>query len=63
MNKDKLKEIIEIPWVLLETGFWATVATYRDIRVRYLEWRIRRVEQEINADKQGIKQCSPNKEA
>ena len=63
MNKDKLKEIIEIPWVLLETGFWATVATYRDIRVRYLEWRIRRVQQEINVDERVIKKCAPNKEA
>ena len=62
MNKDKLKEIIEIPWVLLETGFWAAVATYRDIRVRYLAWRIRRVKQEINTDKEMIKNYTSNKE-
>lgn len=50
MNKEKLKEIIEIPLVLIETGIWATVATYREVRVRYLKWRIQSVQQEIDPD-------------
>ena len=46
MNKIKLKEIMEFPWVLLSCGAWAILATYRKQKVRYLEWRLRQLERE-----------------
>ncbi len=44
MKKGQLKEIIEVPWILLETGFWAIKATGQYLYGRYLKWRIGRLE-------------------
>ncbi len=46
MNKIKIKEIIELPWLLVSCGAWAILATYREQKMRYLEWRHRQLERE-----------------
>ena len=48
MNKMKLKEIMELSWLLLSCGAWAILATYREQKVRYLKWRYRQVERDRN---------------
>jgi hypothetical protein len=42
----KLKDIVEFPWVLLSCGFWMVLAFIRGQKIRYQEWRIRRLEAE-----------------
>ena len=44
MNKIKVREIIEVPWLILNCGFWATLATFRGFKTRYLAWRINKLE-------------------
>jgi len=46
-NKSKLLEMIQVPWILLETGFWATLATYRGMQIRYLKWKSNRINSDI----------------
>jgi hypothetical protein len=42
----KLKDIVEFPLVLLSCGFWMVLAFIRGQKIRYQEWRIRRLEAE-----------------
>ena len=46
MNKIKIKEIMEFPWVLVSCGAWAILAIYREQKVRYLKWRYRQIKRE-----------------
>ena len=43
MSKQRLKEIIEVPWILVSTGFWMMLATYRGLKLGYLERSNRQV--------------------
>ena len=42
----KLKEIVEMPWVLLSCGFWMVLAFIRGQNIRYHQWRTRHLEVE-----------------
>ena len=42
----KLREIVEMPWVLLSCGFWMVLAFIRGQNIRYQQWRTRRLEVE-----------------
>ena len=42
----KLKDIVEMPWVLLSCGFWMVLAFIRGQQLRYGAWKIRRLEAE-----------------
>jgi cell division protein FtsB len=39
-----LKDIVEFPWVLLSCGFWMVLAFIRGQKIRYQQWRMRRLE-------------------
>jgi hypothetical protein len=41
---NKLREIVEMPWVLLSCGFWMVLAFIRGQQIRYQQWRMRRLE-------------------
>ncbi len=41
-----LKEIVEFPWVLFSCGFWMVLAFIRGQKIRYHQWRMRRLEAE-----------------
>jgi hypothetical protein len=41
---NKLREIVEMPWVLLSCGFWMVLAFIRGQKIRYHQWRIRRLD-------------------
>ena len=49
MNKIKCKllEVIQIPWILIETGFWAILSTYRGMQIRYLKWKKSRMNKDL----------------
>ena len=55
MTKVKLTEIIEIPWILLGCCFWALLATYRNQKLRYVQWRCRRFKEECDYYKSIVK--------
>jgi cell division protein FtsB len=38
------KDIVELPWVLLSCGFWMVLAFIRGQKIRYQQWRMRRLE-------------------
>ena len=40
----KLRDIVELPWVLLSCGFWTVLAFIRGQKIRYQEWQTRRLE-------------------
>ena len=40
----RLRDIVEMPWVLLSCGFWMAIAFIRGQQLRYGEWRMRRLE-------------------
>ena len=42
----KLRGIIEMPWVLLSFGAWMSIAFIRGQKIRYRQWRMRRLETE-----------------
>ncbi len=56
MSTSKLKEIMEAPWLLLSCGYWATLATYQDLKVRYLSWRNQQVESECDQYKSKLEE-------
>ena len=43
----KLREIIEMPWVLLSCGFWMVLAFVRGQKIKYHQCRTRRLKEEI----------------
>ncbi len=42
----RLRDIVEMPWVLLSCGFWMVIAFIRGQQLRYGEWKTRRLEAE-----------------
>ena len=42
----KLRDIIAMPWVLLSCGAWMSIAFIRGQKIRYRQWRMRRLEAE-----------------
>ncbi len=42
----KLREIIAMPWVLFSCGAWMSIACIRGQKIRYRQWRMRRLETE-----------------
>jgi len=51
----KLKEIVEMPWVLLSCGFWMVLAFIRGQQGRYLDWKVRRFEAKRDRDQRRIR--------
>jgi cell division protein FtsB len=41
---NKLREIVEMPWILLSCGFWMVLAFIRGQQIRYHQWRTKRLE-------------------
>jgi len=44
----KLREIIEMPWIIISCGFWMVLAFVRGQNIKYHQWRIKRFEEEID---------------
>jgi cell division protein FtsB len=40
----KVRDIVEMPWVLLSCGFWMVLACIRGQKIRYQQWQTRRLE-------------------
>ncbi len=40
----KLKDIVEMPWVLLSCGFWMVLAFIRGQKIQYQQWQTRHLE-------------------
>ena len=43
LNRSTLKHIVQIPWLVLSCGAWAVLAFIRGQRLRYHEWKLRRL--------------------
>jgi hypothetical protein len=44
----KLREIIEMPWIIISCGFWMVLAFIRGQKIKYHQWRTRCLEAEID---------------
>ena len=44
----KLKDIVGMPWVLISCGFWMALAFIRGQKIKYRQWRIRRLDEKIS---------------
>lgn len=42
----KLRDSIAMPWVLFSCGAWMMIAFIRGQKIRYQQWRMRRLEAE-----------------
>ena len=43
----KLREIVEMPWIIISCGFWMVLAFIRGQKIKYHQWRIKHFEAEI----------------
>lgn len=48
----KLREIVEMPWILLNCGFWIANAFVRGQKIKYYQWRIKRLKEKISLNQQ-----------
>lgn len=52
---NRLKDIVEFPWVLLSCGFWMVLAFVRGQQGRYLDWKVRRFEAKDDRNQRRIR--------
>jgi len=65
MRLQVLKEYIQVPWILLECGYWMMTAFINNMINRYYLWRTKRYKYEIEKYKYRIKSlraCSQHTE-
>jgi hypothetical protein len=48
----KLREVLKIPWILISCGFWMALAFIRGQKIKYHQWRIRRLNEKIALTRQ-----------